>query len=82
MMGDGWKRHLTEDTMRRIQVTWAESPLKFVYFPYVTLHAHHGDGRTFVRFRPIWSTPDGLLVGYLGLTKKIALAVSTAERVG
>jgi PAS domain-containing protein len=76
MTGDGWKRHLATETMRRIQTTWAESPLKFVYFPYVTLHAHHDDWRTFIRFRPIWSSTDGSLVGYLGLTKKLTLAAA------
>jgi hypothetical protein len=79
LLGDGWKRHLAEQTMRQIQTTWAVSPLKFVYLPYVTLHAHDSNRRAFIRFRPIWSAYNGGFVGYLGLAKKLAVVASKSN---
>lgn len=79
LLGDGWKRHLSDESMRTIQTTWASSCLECVFMRYVRLQPRAGNNSVLLSFRPSYRL-DGTLAGYLGLAKIMVIARSKPVR--
>jgi hypothetical protein len=80
MRGDGWKRHLSEGSMRAIQTSWAAgmSLIECAFLRFVRLCAIGDAPGALIKFRPIYRL-DLSIGGYLGIAKTAALAASRED---
>jgi hypothetical protein len=75
MRDRGWIAHIEPSDRRLLQSTFRAGGLECGFVRYIRLCVFDGAPCVLVRFRPIFSLTKQL-VGYIGIAKQVALAVS------